>query len=212
MVGTSIKNLNDMQQFVEQIYRNNKNYQGVVFLDRDGTINKEVNYLRSKYQMQILPSVVRGLRILNKKHIAIVVITNQPVVARGLITIEGLKKLNDLLFETLSKEDAYIDAIYSCPHHPERDHPDIPKRAVKYRIKCECRKPGLAMYKKALLTYGSKKIMGVIGDQTRDVLAGKKLLIPTVIVRTGYCGEDEIYDVVPDFICDNFLAAVRRLL
>ena len=192
-----------MKKFVEQIYRNNKNYRGVVFLDRDGTINEDVNYLRSKYQIEILPTVVRGLRLLNKKHIAVVVVTNQPVVARGLITIEDLKKLNDTLIEKLKKEGAYIDAIYSCPHHPEPDHPEISFQAMKYRIKCDCRKPGLAMYKKVLSVYDSKKVLGVIGDQTRDVLAGKKLGTLGVIVRTGYKGEDGLYDVNADFVCDN---------
>lgn len=212
MVRTSIKNLNDMHQFIEQIYRNNKNYRGIVFLDRDGTINEEVNYLRSKYQIGILPTVVEGLRLLNKRRIAVVVITNQPVIARGLITVEDLKKLNNILVEKLKKEGVYIDAIYSCPHHPEPDHPEISFQAMKYRRKCECRKPGLAMYKKALSFYGSKKVLGVIGDQTRDVAAGKMLLIPSVIVRTGHRGEDGIYNVVPDFICNNFLDAVNRLL
>lgn len=201
-----------MKGFIEQIYRNTRDYKGVVFLDRDGTINKEVSYLRSKYQIEILPTVVRGLRLLNKKHIAVVVITNQPVVARGLVTTERLKKLNDILVERLKKERAYVDAIYSCPHHPERDHPDIPKRAMKYRIKCKCRKPGLAMYKKALSIYGSKNILGMIGDQTKDVLAGKKLKTKTALVKTGYKGEGEKHNVRPDFVCDKFFDAVKRLI
>lgn len=200
------------QSFIEQIYRNNKNYQGIVFLDRDGTINKEINYLRDKSQIEIFPEVANGIQMLNQNNIAVVVITNQPVVARGLITIEGLKKINDTLFGALRKKGAYIDAIYSCPHYPERDHLDIPKRAMKYRIKCECRKPGLAMYKKAILIYGSKKVLGAIGDQTRDVLAGKRLKTRTAMVKTGYKGEDGLHDVTPDFICDNLLDAVRRLI
>lgn len=201
-----------MDQFIEQIYRNKKNYRGIVFLDRDGTINGEVDYLRSKNQIEILPTVVEGLRLLNKRRIAVVVVTNQPVIARGLITVEDSKKLNNILVEKLKKEDVHIDAVYSCPHHPERDHPDIPTHAMKYRIECECRKPKVAMYKKALSIYGSKKVLGVIGDQTRDILAGKKLKVQTVIVKTGHKGEDELYDVAADFVCDNFLDAVGRLL
>jgi len=206
------KHINIMYHFITQIYRNNKDYEGIIFLDRDGTINKEVNYLSSKAQVEILPHVVEGIRMLNQNNIAVVVITNQPVVARGLITIEYLKKINDMLFEKLKKEGVYIDAVYSCPHHPERHHPDIPLSAMKYRIGCECRKPGILMYKKALSTYGSKNILGVIGDRTSDVASGKKLLVPTVIVKTGFRGEDSKYNVIPDFICDNFPDAVRRLL
>lgn len=201
-----------MKKFIEQIYRKNKNYNGIVFLDRDGTINGEVKYLRSINQIEILPTVIEGLRLLNRNNIAVVVITNQPVVARGLITIEELKKINDRLFEILRKENAYIDAIYSCPHHPEKHHLDIPKHAMRFRIDCDCRKPGLAMFEKAASTFGSKKILGVIGDQARDVAAGKKLSITTVTVRTGHRGEDGAHDVRPDFICDNFLDAVQILL
>lgn len=201
-----------MKGFIEQIYRNNKNYKGIVFLDRDGTINGEVDYLRSENQIEILPTVFEGIRLLNKREIAVVVITNQPVIARGLITIEELKNINNTLFEILRKENAYIDAIYSCPHHPEPDHPDIAPEAMKYRIKCECRKPGIAMHKKAMSVFGSKKILGVIGDNTRDIAAGEKLSATKVIVKTGDQGEDGTYDVRPDFICDNFLDAVQILL
>ncbi len=201
-----------MKKFIEQIYRKNKNYEGIVFLDRDGTINEEVDYLNSEMQTKILPTVVRGIQILNKKRIAVVVITNQPVIARGLITIDELKKINDTLFEDLKKEGAFIDAIYSCPHHPETNHSDIPPHAMKFRIECDCRKPGLAMYKKAISDFGLKKILGAIGDQTKDVVAGKNLGIRSVIVKTGYAGQDGIHDVAPDFICNNFLSAVNALL
>ncbi len=181
-------------------------------MDRDGTLNREVNYLSDKAQIEILPHVADGIGMLNQNNIAIVVITNQPVVARGLITIEELKKLNDIIVERLKKEGVYIDAIYSCPHHPEIDHPDIPAYAMKYRTECKCRKPGLAMYKKALSRYGSPRILGVIGDQTKDILAGRKLKIKTATVMTGYAGKDGRYGFPADYVCNNFLDAVRRLL
>ncbi|MBI4091597.1 MAG: HAD-IIIA family hydrolase [Candidatus Levybacteria bacterium] len=192
-----------MKGFIEQIYRNTSSYKGVVFLDRDGTINDE--------ELEVLPTVVHGIRLLNKKKIAVVVITNQPVVARGLITIDELKKINNTLVGDLKKRGAYIDAVYSCPHHPEKHHPDIPKHAINFRIKCHCRKPGVAMHKKAMSVFGSKKIIGVIGDHTRDIAAGKKLSAPTVVVLTGDRGEDGLYDITPDFISDNFLDAVQKL-
>lgn len=198
--------------FIEQIYRNTGDYEGIIFLDRDGTLIEDVNYLSDKEQIRILPTVSDGISLLNSNNIAVVVITNQPVVARGQVTINELKDVNDALVDVLKKENAFIDAIYSCPHHPERSHPDIPPYAMKYRIKCECRKPGVAMYKKALEEYGSPKILGVIGDQTKDVLAGKKLQARTAIVKTGHKGEDGLYDVSPDFACDSFLDAVKVLL
>ncbi len=201
-----------MHKFLEQIYQNNGNYQGIIFLDRDGTIGKDVNYLRRKRQIKILPKVIEGIRLLNQNNIAVIVITNQPAVARGLITIEALRKLNDSLVEKLKSENVYIDAIFSCPHHPEKEHSDIPQDAMKYRIKCKCRKPGIAMHEKAMSIYGSSKIIGVIGDQTKDILAAKNLGTTGIIVKTGSKGEDGVHDVAADFVCDNFLDAVRRLL
>lgn len=197
---------------IEQVYRNAKDYKGIIFLDRDGTINQEFNYIWDKRQIRILPKVVDGIRLLNKNNIAVVVITNQPVVARGLISIEDLRKLNDLLVNKLKKKNAKIDAIYSCPHHPEKNHPDIPKIALKYRIKCQCRKPGIAMCKRAFSVFGPKKVFGVIGDQTKDILAGQRLKIPTAIVLTGHKGKDGKHGVAPDFVCDNFLTAVRCII
>lgn len=181
-------------------------------MDRDGVINREVDYLSSIKQIKILPTVIRGLKLFNKKNIAVVVITNQPVVARGIISTKDLREINNFLLEKLKKKGVFLNAIYSCPHHPERNHNDIPKRALRYRIICECRKPGILMYKKALSVYNYPKVLGMIGDQTRDVMAGKKLGVHTVIVKTGLKGEDRIYEAAPDFICNNFLDAVTVLL
>lgn len=199
-----------MSHFITQIYRNNKNYKGIVFLDRDGTINKDVNYLSDKAQIEILPKVPSGLRVLNQNSICVVVITNQPVVARGVITIRGLRKLNDTLSERLKKEGAYIDAIYSCPHHPERNHPDIPERAMKYRIVCECRKPKVAMLRKAVEDFNiNLETAFIVGDRTEDIKAGENLGIKTILVETGYGGRDNKYPVSPDYISKDFANAVQ---
>lgn len=199
-----------MSDFITQIYRNNKNYRGIVFLDRDGTINKDVNYLSDKTQIKILPKVVSGIRMLNQNNIAVVVITNQPVIARGLIIEEDLKKLNDTLSERLKKEGAYIDAIYSCPHHPEKNHPDIPERAMKYRIVCECRKPKVAMLRKALEDFNiNLETAFIVGDRTEDIKAGENLSIKTILVETGYGGRDNKYPVSPDYISKDFANAAK---
>lgn len=213
MARASIKNHQTTKpQFIEQIYSINKKYNGIIFLDRDGTIIKEINYLRNKTEIEILPTVIQGIRLLNEKGIAVIIITNQPVIARGLLTINELKEINNELVKKFKNEDAQIDAIFSCPHHPEKNHPDIPKSAMKYRIFCNCRKPNLSMYKQALNKYGSINMLGVIGDQTRDILTGNKLKISTVIINTGYKGKDSLYDASPDFTCNNFLDAVNCLI
>lgn len=204
MVGSS---------FVKQIYRNKKDYQGIIFLDRDGTINKEVSYLRDKAQIEILPQVAEGIALLNKEKIAVVVITNQPVVARGYVTTRGLKEINDILVEHLMKENAYIDAIYSCPHHPERYHPDIPVRAMKYRIECDCRKPKLAMLKKAAEDFNiNLESAFIVGNTSHDIMTGKNLGIPTILVETGFGGKDNKYSVKPDYVTRDFSHAVDIIM
>lgn len=200
-----------MNEFIEQIYKKNKNYHGLIFLDRDGTLNYEVGYLSKLNQIKILPSVVKGLDFLNKNKIAVIVIANQPVVARGYVSVEGLKKINDRLTEILGKKNVYIDAIYSCPHHPEKNHRDIPAFAKKFRVKCKCRKPGLAMLERAFSAYKTKKIIGIVGDQTRDIMCGKNFSIKTALVLTGHKGQDGVYKIKPDFVGRNFYDAVKKL-
>ena len=105
----------------------------------------------------------------------------------------------------LKNNEAYINSIYSCPHHPKA-------KLEKFRIKCACRKPETLMFEQALLRYKNPKMLGIIGDQTVDIVVGMKLKIKTVIVKTGYMGQDGRFDVEPDYICDNFLDAVRILI
>ncbi|MCX6782641.1 MAG: HAD-IIIA family hydrolase [Candidatus Levybacteria bacterium] len=194
-----------MIHFIEQIYRDSKNYKGIVFLDRDGTINKEAKYLQRENQIEILPSVTQGIRLLNQNNIAVIVITNQPVIAHGLITIEDLKHINDALVKMLLQKNAYIDAVYSCPHHP---HADL----LDFRVNCVCRKPEIAMHTAAITHYKNSQIRGVIGDQTRDIQAGYTIETKTVLVKTGYKGGDGKYDSIPNFTCNTFLEAVEFLL
>lgn len=201
MAGTTVN-------FIEQIFRTNHDYRGIIFLDRDGTINEEVNYLRGKMQLKILPKVAEAIRLLNKKKVAVVIITNQPVIARGYVSEKGVREINSELVNLLKKENAFIDAIYSCPHHPEQNHPDIPKKALKYRIDCECRKPGIAMALKAVNTFGVTKMLGFLGDQTGDIMTAKNLGILGILVTTGKKGTDNKHDVKPHYVHNNLLDAV----
>lgn len=199
-----------MHHFIEQIYRNSKNYRGIIFLDRDGTLNEEVEYLFDQKQLNILPAVIDAIRFLNERHIAVVVITNQPVIARGLATPTEVKKINDTLVERLRRENAFIDAIYSCPHHPEKDHRDIPPQAMQYRIVCECRKPGTLMLKKALEVYKNLKVVGMIGDHKRDIQTAKAINAVGVLINAENNKIPTNND--SEFVCDNLLDAVNRLL
>lgn len=156
--------------FIEQIYKKPiSSYKGVVFVDRDGTVIKRHNYLRSIEQVEILPGVVEGLKLLKKAGYIFIVITNQPVIARGYIRIPELKKINDYVVSLFNKEGIEFNAVYSCPHHPDAD-------LKKYRTKCLCRKPESAMFERAIkkLDLNTKNAF-MVGDFVTDVTAGKRM-------------------------------------
>src|SRR3989344_8336041 len=116
-----------------------------VFLDRDGTIiNKKAGgFITRVEDVRIFPNASKAIRLLNKNSIVIIV-TNQPQVARGLCTETQVKKINSYIIKKLRKSGAKINAVFYCPQHPEQ-HSDVPKYAKKYRIKCKCRKPNTGM-------------------------------------------------------------------
>ncbi len=174
-----------------------------VFLDRDGTINHEVDVLRNVKQLRILPGAARAIKRINQLGFLAVIVTNQSVVARGLRTEEELDKIHAILVRRLGQKGAKIDAVYYCPHHPQAN-------IKKYRMRCSCRKPGIAMIRKAAERFKIEmKGSFMVGDSTRDMLAGKRARLTTILVKTGYAGEDKAYDVKPDFVAKNLLEAVK---
>lgn len=191
--------------YLKQIFRNLNNYKAIIFVDRDGTLCDEVGYLSKKEHFKILPKVTEGIKVLNKNRIAVIVITNQPVVGHNLLTIKQLKELNAYFVGKLQIKDAFIDAIYSCPHHPEAPN-------GKYKVRCHCRKPNTLLFKHAINDFGKKKVLGIIGDTTRDIQFGKNAGITTTIVKSGYKGKDGICEVTPDFVFNNFLECVNNLI
>lgn len=208
------KHVISMDQFIKQIYEKaNASSRKTVFLDRDGILNKEVNYLFSPRQVHFLPGVSDGIKKLNNYNIVVIVVTNQPVVARGLASIKDVKQINNFLVNLLNKEHAYINAVYFCPHHPERDHPDIPLYAMKYRIECECRKPKVAMLRKAIEDFNiNLKSAYIVGDRTADIKAGENLGIKTILIKTGYEGRDNKYPIMPDYVSKDFSHAVDIII
>lgn len=203
-----------MINFVKQIYKKDNAYlKKTVFCDRDGTLIKEVNYLSNSREIAILSNALKGLKKLNRNKIVIIVISNQPVVARGKATIRGVKLINDTLVKELSNKGVYINAVYFCPHHPEKNHSDIPNYAMKYRVKCKCRKPKLAMFKQAIKDFNvNLKSAYVVGDRTRDIKAGEDLGVKTILVKTGYKGMDNTYKISPDFISNDFSRAADIII
>ena len=126
-----------------KVHRKNlKNKQKVIFLDRDGVINKEVDLLYKPEQLKLISGVEEAIKQLNNSDYLVIIATNQPVVARGLCTEEGLREIHKKLETLLGRQGAYINRIYYCPHHPDKGYPEENK---KYKIKCNCRKPKIGM-------------------------------------------------------------------
>ena len=153
-----------------------------VFLDRDGTVVRDVNYLRSPGQLRLLPRAGAAIRRLNENGFAVVITTNQSGVARGLLTEADLAEIHSLLERRLASYEAHIDAIYYCPHHPEVGAP-------RYRRRCRCRKPAPGMLLRAARDLGlALERSFAVGDTPRDIEAGRRAGCRTVLIDTGRTG------------------------
>ncbi|MBI4167754.1 MAG: HAD-IIIA family hydrolase [Candidatus Aenigmarchaeota archaeon] len=181
-----------------------------VFLDRDGTITKSDGYFYRHEQVDPIDNLADSIKILNKNFL-VIIITNQPVVARGLCSEDDVNRIHDKLVGDLKNEGAKIDAVYFCPHHPEQ-HEDVPDHAKKYRIECNCRKPKTGLVEKAAKDF-SIDLSGsfFIGDSTRDVQTAKNAGCVSILVKTGLAGKDGKYHADPDYICDNLPDAVNMV-
>jgi len=178
-----------------------------VFIDRDGTINKEVNLLHKIEDFELLEGTSDAIKIFNDSNIPVIVVTNQPVVARNLCDESKVKEIHNHMINELSKEGTYIDEVYYCPHHPEKNHPD---GNPKYRIDCECRKPKIGMLLEAQKKFGlDLKKCFMIGDTTSDIQTAKNAGCKSILVKTGYGGSDKKIDVKPDYIFDNLRDAAK---
>ena len=150
---------------------NLKNRQKAIFLDRDGTINKMVGFITKPEQFELLPGVAKAIKAINKSAYLAIVITNQPVIARGDCTFEQLQAIHNKMETELGKEGAFVDAIYVCPHHTDKG---FSGERPEYKCDCDCRKPKPGLLLQAAKDFNidlSQSYM--IGDSDRDVKAGK---------------------------------------
>lgn len=151
--------------------RNLKNKQKAIFLDRDGTINKMVGFVTKPEQFELIEGAAEAIKAINKSGYLAIVVTNQPVIARGDCTFEELQTIHDKMETELGKVGAFVDAIYVCPHHTDKG---FEGERPEYKCNCDCRKPkpGLLLQAaKDFNIYLSESYM--IGDSHRDVEAGK---------------------------------------
>lgn len=151
--------------------RNLLQKQKAIFLDRDGTINRYVGFLTTPEDFELLPGVAEAIRKINKSGYLCIVVSNQPVIARGECTFEELQVIHDKMETLLGKEGVFVDAIYYCPHHPDKG---FEGERPEYKIDCACRKPKPGLLLQAAKDWNidlSQSYM--IGDSERDVEAGK---------------------------------------
>jgi histidinol-phosphate phosphatase family protein len=181
-----------------------------IFLDRDGTINREVTHLSTPDQLEILPGVAAAIRRLNRSGMLAVVITNQPVVARGDVSIEGLQRIHARLETKLGAEGAYIDGLYFCPHHPDKG---FTGEIDELKCLCACRKPETGLINQACLELRiGQQDSWMVGDSTSDIEAGRRSGLKTVLLRTGHAGTDFKHAIRPDYIASDLEDAVEWVL
>ncbi len=180
--------------------------QRAVFLDRDGTLNKEVDGLRSAEQLELLPDVGQAVHQLNHQGFRVIVVTNQPVVAKGFCTTQEIKLTHNKLETLLGREHAFVDRIYYCPHHPEKG---FAGERVELKINCECRKPNPGMVLQAARDLNiDLKSSWFIGDTTTDVQTAHNAGVRSILLRTGHAGKDAKHDARPDYVFDTLTQAV----
>ena len=160
---------NDYKSGVVQA-KNLHNKQKAIFLDRDGTINKYVGFLRNIDDFELIDGAAEAIKLINQSGYLAIVVTNQPVIARGEVTWEQLNEIHRKMETLLGKDGAYLDGIYICPHHPDKG---FAGERQEYKIVCDCRKPKPGLLLKAAKDFNidlSQSYM--IGDDDRDVQAG----------------------------------------
>ena len=179
--------------------------QSAVFLDRDGTINNEVGRISKPEDFHLIPGAADAIKLLNNSLYRTIVITNQPVIARGDCTEVDLKKIHNKMETDLGRFGAYLDRIEFCPHHPDNG---FSGEQVDLKTQCTCRKPEIGMIKKASVELNLDLSRSwLIGDSSADILAGKTAGLKSILLETGHAGLDEKYPVLPDFTSPNLLAA-----
>lgn len=184
--------------------------QAMVFLDRDGTLNREVNHLNDPAQFELLSGVADAVRRLNRSEYRCCVVTNQPVVARGECSFEGLREIHNKMETLLGQGGAYLDRIYVCPHHPDRgfagERPEL-------KVDCSCRKPKTGLIDRAVADFNvARERSWLVGDTTVDVEAARRAGLKPVLLETGYAGLDGRHWAQPDHVAPDLGAAVAFIL
>lgn len=166
-----------------------------VFLDRDGTLAKNINYCSRPEDFELLPNTGEAIRLLNQHGFKVIVITNQSGVARGYFTKETLTKIHKKMEDELAKEEAWVDAIYYCPHHPDDN--------------CECRKPKPKLALQAAKDHDIELDGSfVVGDLQMDIDLGKAIGSRTILIGTA----PNMKSPKPDVVVFDLLKAAKVIV
>ncbi len=187
---------------------NSEHLQKAIFLDRDGVINKEISFISTPENMILFDFTSAAIRKINQSEYKSIVITNQSVIARNLCSLSELKTIHNKLETLLGRDKAKIDALYFCPHHPDKGYPE---ERAEYKTDCYCRKPRPGMILDAAFDFNidlNKSFM--IGDNERDIKAGMNAGCTTVGVMTGYGLRKAT--IRPQFFFANILEAVNFII
>lgn len=184
--------------------------QAAVFLDRDGTINKDVGFLSARDQIELLPGAANAVRRINKSGMLSVVVTNQAVVARGDCDEKELQCIHNRLAKLLGLEGAYLDRVFACIHHPDKG---FPGERPELKFKCSCRKPAVGLLKQAQedMNIDFRKCW-FVGDRTGDIICGQRAGMRSVLVHTGSAGKDGKYAMIPDYEAADLAEAAEFML
>ena len=180
-----------------------------VFLDRDGTLSEERGFIDRLELLEIFPWTSDAIRLLNRAGFAVVVVTNQSAIGRGIIDLPFLQTVHDAFDRHLAQSGARVDRYYYCPHHPDA-------RLPEYRMVCRCRKPGPGMIEQAATELGldlSQSFM--VGDRPIDVACGHAAGVRSVLVRSGHSARGSEAPAAlaePDAILNNLMEAVGWIL
>jgi D,D-heptose 1,7-bisphosphate phosphatase len=177
-----------------------------VFLDRDGTLTRETDYVRRTEDLELIEGAGSAVSKINSSGMLAVLTTNQPVIARGDVSEDGLRTIHNKLETLLGADRAFLDAIYFCPHHPDRG---FKGERTELKIQCDCRKPGIAMIEWAAREHNiDLSSSWFVGDTTTDMLTARNAGVKSVLVRTGFGGRDRKYPARPDFEVSGITEAV----
>ncbi|MFC2169354.1 D-glycero-alpha-D-manno-heptose-1,7-bisphosphate 7-phosphatase [Acidobacteriota bacterium] len=181
-----------------------------VFLDRDGTLNKDAGYLNSFNQVEIFPDSFKAVRRINKAGLLAVIVTNQSGIGRGLIQEKTLKTIHRKLEASFAQQEAYFAGIYYCPHYHSSNDP-------KYKKICSCRKPNPEMALKAAADLNiDVSTSYMVGDKVEDILFGRNINAKPILVMTGFGPKTlpklKEKGITPAFIAPNLLEAVNWIL